>query len=291
MDSDNPTGTIISACPERFHGGDESANRTLIQSITRSFEDAQTKLSEKMSPEHFVALVVQNCLSFFDDPWNAGLDNPASWLFATYIAKQVRHCCWSYASVSNIAQSDREVSLRGTFLGSLRERQTGAKAQRIPYQAKDIQDEVKCLREVKDVRDEVTMVQNVLQGQLEVFEEFLSSIKQKKKQSKSNEPREENAWNQISYDRTIYVLRQRWQRLGEDAERVEKSVGQVNFFLDAKLTRLIKLNHLLDLKQKQASLDEAASASDEAKSAAIQNRAILVFTVVTVIFVRLFPSK
>lgn len=46
-----------------------------------------------MSPEYFVALVVQNCLSFFeDDPWNAGLDNPASWMFAKYIAEQVRHC-------------------------------------------------------------------------------------------------------------------------------------------------------------------------------------------------------
>ena len=60
----------------------------------------------------------------------------------------------------------------------------------------------------------------------------------------------------------------------------------------------MKLNHLLDLKQKQASLDEAAfaseeaaSASEEAKSAAIQNWAILVFTVVTVIFVSLFPSS
>ena len=85
-DSDNPIGTIISSCPERFHGGDESANRKLIQSIRRG-------LSENMSPEHFVALVVQKCMRFFeDDPWNAGLDNPASSIFAVYIAKQVRYC-------------------------------------------------------------------------------------------------------------------------------------------------------------------------------------------------------
>lgn len=48
---------------------------------------------------------------------------------------------------------------------------------------------------------------------------------------------------------------------------------------------LLQLNYLLDLKQKQANLDEAASASEESKTAAIQNQAVLVFTVVTIIFV------
>jgi len=47
----------------------------------------------------------------------------------------------------------------------------------------------------------------------------------------------------------------------------------------------LQLNHLLDLKQKQANLDEAAASSEEAKTAAVQNQAVLVFTVVTVIFV------
>jgi hypothetical protein len=55
-----------------------------------------------------------------------------------------------------------------------------------------------------------------------------------------------------------------------------------------KLTR--KLNHLLDLKQKQASLDEAASSSKEAKNTAILNRTVLVFTAVTVLFVSDIPS-
>ena len=230
MDSNKRIGTIISACPERFHGGDESANRTLIPSIIGSFDGVQKQLSEYMSPEHFVALVVQNCLSFINDPWNVGLDNPASWMFAVYIAKQVNYCYWFYGSVPNIAQSDREVSLRRTFLRSLRDRQNGAKAQRNPNHTKDIQDEVECLREVKDVRDEVSMVENVLQSQLEVFEEVLSFFRQRNERSRSNDLREENIWSQISYNRTIYVLRRRWQRLGEDAERVEKSVGQVDFF-------------------------------------------------------------
>lgn len=52
----------------------------------------------------------------------------------------------------------------------------------------------------------------------------------------------------------------------------------------------VQLHHLLDLKQKQASLDEATSASQNAKTAAIQGQAILLFTIVTVIFVSIPPS-
>lgn len=126
-------------------------------------------------------------------------------------------------------QSDKEVSLRKTFLGSLRDRQNEAKAGRSPYHNKYIQAEVKCLREVKDIRDEVNMIENVLQSQLEVVEEVLSS-KKKNERSISNGLREEHIWSQISYDRTIHVLLQRWQRLDEDAERVERSVGLVKFF-------------------------------------------------------------
>ena len=76
------------------------------------------------------------------------------------------------------------------------------------------------------------MVENVLQSQFEVFEEVLSSFKQKNERGMSNGlcEEEEDIWSRISDDRTIYVLRQRWQRLGEDAERVEKSVGLVKVF-------------------------------------------------------------
>ena len=184
-----------------------------------------------MSPEHFVALVVQKCMRYFeDDPWNAGLDNPASSIFAVYIAKQVRYCYRLYGSVSNIAQTDTEVKLRERFLKSLSYRQNGATSRRNPHHTKGIHAEVKCLREVKDIRDEVNMVEYVLQSQLEVFEEVLSSFKQKNERNMSNGLYEEDIWSRISDDRTIYVLRQRWQRLGEDAERVEKSVGLVKFF-------------------------------------------------------------
>ena len=83
---------------------------------------------------------------------------------------------------------------------------------------------------MKDIRDEVNMVENVLQSQLEVFEKVLSSFKQKIERNMSNGLYEEDIWSRISDDRTIYVLRQRWQRLREDAERVEKSVGLVKSF-------------------------------------------------------------
>lgn len=128
-----------------------------------------------------------------------------------------------YDSVINEAQSDKEVKLRQTFLESLKARQSGAKAQTDRHHKLDIREEVECLREVKDIRDEVNMIENVLDSQIEVFKTIQSSVKQRKLYA-------EPAWSRFSYDQTIYVLRQRWQRLDEDAERVEKSVGPIESF-------------------------------------------------------------
>jgi len=41
------------------------------------------------SPDCFVAFVVQHCIGFFSNPLNSGLKDPASLLFARYIAMQV----------------------------------------------------------------------------------------------------------------------------------------------------------------------------------------------------------
>jgi hypothetical protein len=85
------TGTIISTCPDRFHKGDDSDNKTLYKILSRSFQNALERL-EHTSPKDLVSLIVRNCVTFFADQSNSGLDNPASWTFAAYIATQVRSC-------------------------------------------------------------------------------------------------------------------------------------------------------------------------------------------------------
>jgi hypothetical protein len=52
----------------------------------------------------------------------------------------------------------------------------------------------------------------------------------------------------------------------------------------------MQIDFLLDLKQKQANILEAASGLQQAKESARQGKIILVFTLVTVIFVSL-PSS
>jgi hypothetical protein len=49
-----------------------------------------------------------------------------------------------------------------------------------------------------------------------------------------------------------------------------------------------EINHLVDLKQKQANIDEAISARLQAEDTARQGTVILVFTIVTIVFVSNF---
>jgi hypothetical protein len=124
-------------------------------------------------------------------------------------------------------QSEKEVEFRKAFLDSLEARSSN-KAPTVPHL--DIRKEITCLREVKDIRDEVNMIENILQHQSEVFDQMVSLLERQMEisgsmtSSSSHKHDIEEALTQLSSDRTITILRQRWKRLDEDAERVEKSV-------------------------------------------------------------------
>jgi len=159
----------------------------------------------------------------------------------------------------------------------------------------DIRTEVKCLGEVKDVRDEINMIRNILEHQAHVFDEMITTSKRQLEQGLDETSRREarDMLQQVIFDKTLETLHRRWKALDEDAERVEQSVSPnlktwrwiFRMYCGFADSESLQLNYLLDLKQKQANLDEAASASEESKTAAVQNQAVLVFTVVTVIFV------
>ncbi|RYP61738.1 hypothetical protein DL771_010025 [Monosporascus sp. 5C6A] len=240
--------TVITCFPERIHGGDEFADRTLRNSIRRALVGLLRQPDEKCTPNGLVALMLKHSIGFFNDPANSGLDSPSTLWFARYIA----------------LQSEKEVRFRKTFLQSLKDRSAKRHVSSI---SKDIHMEVECLREIKDVRDEINMVKTILQNQVEVSQAATSSLTHQLRRTADGLVKTELESLLSKPDRTLEVLLQRWTRLDEDAARVEKS-----------------LNHLLDLKQKQANIDGAESASQEAKSSARQNKAILVFTIVTIIF-------
>jgi hypothetical protein len=171
-----------------------------------------------------------------------------------------------------------------------------------------IERETNCLHLIRDIRDELNMIKFVLHSQREVFESILSVAKKQKRidleaelhksiaKGPYNQPGFNNAWSNVSDDltddRTIHTITQRLEHLDNDAQRVETSVTPFSVYFGEFPADDFKLNHLLDLKQKQANIDEASSASKQAQEAtrqaqetANQGKAILVFTVVTVIFV------
>ncbi|KAF3902530.1 hypothetical protein ABW21_db0204974 [Orbilia brochopaga] len=132
----------------------------------------------------------------------------------------------------------------------------------------DISEEVENLREIKDIKDELRMVQRVLEDQKTVIAQY-SAAQSKQKSSILSEQ------NRLaSLKQTLNFRISKTQRLVRDASSVEDS-----------------LNHLLDLKQKQGNLNEARDtrrlaneADSRAKDSEIQNQLLFVFTIITVVF-------
>jgi len=72
------------------------------------------------------------------------------------------------------------------------------------------------------------MIENVLQHQFVVFEDMISSFRRQLESLEPDNPQSKtvnDVLNQMSYDKTIETLRQRWRLLDQDADRVEKSVS------------------------------------------------------------------
>ncbi|PQE25595.1 ankyrin repeat protein [Rutstroemia sp. NJR-2017a BBW] len=152
-------------------------------------------------------------------------------------------------------------------------------------------EETQLLVEIRDIRDELGILQMILSDQLtpvEEFEEFMN----KATESKTNSPKAK-APNM--------VIESHLYRIGKMDKLAEKTYQS--------------LNHLLDLKQKQANVSEALSArkqmeslaqqaeaantlaensyeqtvlaADQAAESARQGKTVLVFTVITIIFLPL----
>ncbi|TGO07790.1 hypothetical protein BTUL_0247g00190 [Botrytis tulipae] len=154
----------------------------------------------------------------------------------------------------------------------------------------NITEEVQLLVEIRDIRDELAILQMILSDQLNPVEEFSQIVAQHRSQSNSIKDR--------TSDRTIKNYLYRIEKMERLADKTYQS-----------------LNHLLDLKQKQANVSEALSSRKQMESSALQaaaanklaeisleqtyvaneqavesvrqGRTVLVFTVVTIIFLPL----
>lgn len=133
----------------------------------------------------------------------------------------------------------------------------------------DIIVETELLAEIKDIRDELQMIEKVLKEQKSVIPELadrLSDDMGGRRSTSSIDVHKRNK-EQIKIIETHLT----------DVDRMDKQAEGI----------YRSLTHLLDLKQKHANAFEARFARDQAELAARQGQTIMVFTIVTIVFLPL----
>jgi Mg2+ and Co2+ transporter CorA len=132
----------------------------------------------------------------------------------------------------------------------------------------DIGAETNLLAEIKDIRDELNMIAKVLEDQRNVMPDLETSIKDIYHEAKLNQKEVGRRFKDML--KTIDTHIRDLERMDIQAERIYKSITD-----------------LLDLKQKHANAFEARFARDQAAGTARQSQTIMVFTIVTIIFLPL----
>ncbi|KAI6608252.1 hypothetical protein MCOR04_000278 [Pyricularia oryzae] len=140
----------------------------------------------------------------------------------------------------------------------------------------DIGSETELLAEIKDIRDELNILHTVLNGQMIVLDEFERHITDEVRASTAADP---------SARRTTDMFVADCKRRSRDQRRL----------LETHLEDIVRINrqsesiyhsltNLLDLKQKHSNALEARFARDQAVIAARQGQTVMVFTLVTIVF-------
>lgn len=134
----------------------------------------------------------------------------------------------------------------------------------------DIGQETDLLAEAKDIRDELNMLRTVLEHQKQVLGDLQEAICEIYNNNGDHRLQQDVKKRFKEQQRTIDVHLKDIDRMDKQAERIYYSITD-----------------LLDLKQKHANAFEARFARDQAAGTTRQGKTIMVFTVVTVIFLPL----
>lgn len=132
----------------------------------------------------------------------------------------------------------------------------------------DIGQETDLLAETKDIRDELNMIEKVLEDQRQVLPDLEAAICE------------------------LYLGEQRSQqdvkkRFREQLKTIEMHIKDIDR-MDRQAERIYSsITDMLDLKQKHANAFEARFARDQAAGTARQTQTIILFTIVTIIFLPL----
>ncbi|KAL8827955.1 MAG: hypothetical protein Q9170_006803 [Blastenia crenularia] len=140
----------------------------------------------------------------------------------------------------------------------------------------DIGEETALLAETKDIRDELNMISMVLEHQFAILEDMMYALLDESKGSHQQQTQSEIK-KRYREQRKVVEIHQK------DVERMDKQAEGI--YTSASLTHYRwQLTHLLDLKQKHANAFEARFARDQAAFTGRQGQTIMVFTIVTIVF-------
>jgi hypothetical protein len=253
--SGDQTDRVISCFPER-----EGHGSGFLDDLQRNVLHHNTDKRQPIkSADELVARIVTTCSDIFG--WSQE-------------AELVRFLHFFEATVGRVG--DGEIKLLNNF-GKSSETLHDLNGNHFEYAKEkdnmliemlDVREQVKLLKEAKDIRDEVNIIMHVLSEQQRVLEDdvITSFFGQNKKDGTDTDVF--RAWGQPS--RII-------KRASDDFKKMDK---QMKGIVD-------DLNHLLDLQQKQATVWEARSTREGARATSRQGNVMVIFTMVTIIFLPL----
>ncbi|KFY97220.1 hypothetical protein V498_02182 [Pseudogymnoascus sp. VKM F-4517 (FW-2822)] len=137
-----------------------------------------------------------------------------------------------------------------------------------------IDKEIHYLVLIKDILDELNILKSLMKDQKKVWHDAFSEYRT---DTKSLARDQKKGWHDALSEYTMEKDYLNSREPGEILETLEKMITDA--------TRVERsINDLLDLKQKQANLSEAQSAREQAEATATQGTTLMVFTIVTIVF-------
>jgi hypothetical protein len=154
----------------------------------------------------------------------------------------------------------------------------------------DIGNETKLLTEIKDIRDELNIIDVILESQTLILDEFESHIIDDLRgganlgatgASSTNLAGFADTGQKRAVDLFVSDIRKRGREQRRRLDVHRKDIDRMNRQAESIY---LGLTHLLDLKQKHSNALEARFARDQAVIAAKQGQTVMIFTIVTIIF-------
>ncbi|KAI1101210.1 hypothetical protein F4804DRAFT_17970 [Jackrogersella minutella] len=156
----------------------------------------------------------------------------------------------------------------------------GGRMDQFPDALLDIGVETSLLAEIKDIRDELSIITGLLDAQLDTLDDFETQVTEELRNS-SNINGEVLPNHRRAVDAAVAEIRKRSREQLRGLEIRLKDIDRMDHQAESLYRNL---TDLLDLKQKHSNALEARFTGDQAVIAARQGQTVMVFTIVTIVF-------